>query len=325
MTATAISTNGQLLLTGEDDGLVTLWNVKTTGASSLQNFPGHFPRKVFACALLPGGKRGVTCGDDNMIDLWDLATGKQLRQFTTGNAIPFVMSCTDDGALVAAGCDTGEIPVWNLSTGRRLATLRHNSSLCSLRFSPDGHLLAASYSDGHVILWDTATWSARQTLPTTDHASVGSLAFSPDSRLLATGNQNGAGFIWNAADGAPYSTFAGYANPEATPSPPVAPVFPGSTITPDNRSSIVFLCFNPDSSKLLGSIQDASPRFWDTKTGRFLGTADWFQDNRFYIARFGFTFSTAAVTPARDFIVLMKENLAQVWRCPWTPNPPQQQ
>jgi WD40 repeat protein len=183
-----------------------------------------------------------------------------------------------------------------------------------------------------VIIWDTAKWSAKVTLPDADQASVGALAFSPDSKLLATGNQNGGGFVWKASDGSQLTAFAGYANPEATPSPPVAPVFPGSTITPDERNAIVFLCFSRDGSMLLGSVQDNTPRFWDAKTGRLLGTADWYVDAqadehydiRFYIARFGYTFTTAAITPKRDFIVLMKENLAQVYRCPWTPNPPQQ-
>jgi WD40 repeat protein len=329
MTATAISSDGQFVLTGEDDGLVTLWSVQTS-STSVQNFPGHFPSSVFAAALLPDGKRGVTCGNDNSIIVWDLSTGKSLRQMSTGDSIPFVMSCASDGSIAATGCSDGQIFIWNLANGHRITTLpppslAHPSYLCSVLFSPDRRILAAGYSDGRVILWDTAHWSAKHTLPDADHASVGALAFSADSRLLATGNQNGGGFVWNTADGTPYSSFAGYANPEVPPVPPVAPVFPGSVITPDNRSSILFLCFSRDTAMLLGSIQDAPPRFWDVKTGRFLGIADWFADNRFYIARFGFPFATAAVTPRRDFIVLMKENLAEVWRCPWTPAPPHAQ
>jgi WD40 repeat protein len=324
MTATAISNDGKLVLTGEDDGLVTLWSVKLSGTTSIQNFEGH-SREVFAAALLPDGRRGVTCGDDNAIMIWDLATCRRLHEMSTGDSIPLVMSCTTDGALAATGCNDGQIFIWSLDHGARVATLPCPSrpvSLCGILFSPDGRVLAASYADGRVVLWDTAHWTPKHILPDADRASVGALAFSPDSRLLATGNQNGAGFVWNTGDGSRYSSFAGYAHPEAPPVPPVAPVFPGSVITPDNRSSILFLCFSLDGSRLLGSLQDAAPRFWEAKTGRFLGTADWFEDNRFYIARYGFPFTTAVVTPKRDLIVLMKENLAEVWHCPWTPNPP---
>jgi WD40 repeat protein len=322
MTAAAISDDGQLVFTGEDDGLVTLWNVKT--GASVHNLNGHAPREVFATALLPDGKRGVTCGDDNLVVIWDLATGKRLHEMSTGDSIPLVMSCALDGSLAATGCDDGRIDVWNLANGRRVTTLLHPSSICSLLFSPDARVLAAGYSDGKVLLWDASGWAAKHTLPSADGASVGALAFSADSRILATGNQNGGGFVWNVANGTQLCAFAGYANPEAPPVPPVAPVFPGSSITPDNRGSITFLCLSLDGASMLGSIQDEGPRFWETKTGRFLGTADWYEDTRFYIARYGFTFATAAVTARRDFIVTMKENLAQVWRMSFVPNQPSQ-
>jgi len=323
MTATALSEDGSLLLTGEDDGLVTLWNVKT--GADVRNFPGHNARTVFAAALLSDGRRGVTCGDDNQVILWDLATGESIHEMTTGSSVPIVMSCPDEGSLAATGCTDGQIFIWNLTGGRRIATLRHPSPICSLLFSRDGRELAAGYSDGSVIIWETTHWTPKRTIPSTDGASVGALAFTPDGRILATGDQDGAGFVWKVADGSRISSFAGYANPEAAPSPPVAPVFPGSTITPDNRGAIVFLCFGKDGcSTIFGSIQDAPGRFWDVRTGQFLGTADWYEDWRFYIARYGFTFATAVTNPNRDFIVTTRENLAEVWRLSFNPMPPAQ-
>ncbi len=325
-TAVAISNDGKLVLTGEDDGLVTLWS--TTTGTSVRAFTGH-PREVLAAALLPDGKLGVTCGDDDMVAVWDLATGARLKRMSTGSSIPLVMSCSADGSLAATGCDDGQIVIWDLATGRLVTRLRRKSPLCSLQFSPDGAVLAAGYMDGSVVFWDTRGWSQKQTLPTADGASVGALAFTADSRLLATGDQAGAGFVWNVADGKQASMFAGYANPDKPPRAPVAPVFPGSVITPDGRSAITYLCFNRDGSMLIGALQDAIPRFWDTKTGRFLGTADWLEDKRFYFARYGFTFATAMATPARDFIVTMgpgpdNENLADVWKLAFAPVPPQE-
>ncbi len=327
MSAAAISDDGTLLFTGEDDGDVTLWNVKTH--VNLHNYVGH-TRQVFAAALLPDGKRGVTCGDDNLVIIWDLATGRRLHQISTGDSIPFTMACNPDGALAAVGCDDGAIAIFDLATGTRLTTLHRRSTVLILRFSPDAKVLAAGYADGHVTLWDTSDWSEKLTLPDAGASSVGALAFTPNSRLLVTGNQSGAGFIWNVADGAQVSSFAGYANPEATPSPPVAPVFPGSSITPQNRGAITYLCVSLDGAMIFGSIQDAPPRFWDLKTGRFLGTADWFGDTRFYIARYGFPFSSAMSTPDRKYITTLQDNvdqgdiLAQVWPLTFTPNPPEQ-
>lgn len=322
MSATALSADGRLLFTGEDDGLITLWNVSVTGTSA-RNFIGHFPKGVFATALLADGKRGVSCGDDNTVRVWDLKGETCLRIMSTGTNTPLVMACSPDGTRAATGFENGRIAIWDIDTGRRVTTLDHPASICGMLYSPNGLILAAGYSDGHVVLWDTRHWSEVLTLPDADRASVGALAFSPDGSLLATGNQNGGGFVWNVRAGSLASSFAGYAHPEKTPAAPVAPVFPGSTITPENRSSIEYLCFSRDAGVLFASIQDATARFWDVKTGSFLGTADYFQDFRFYIARFGFTFATAVATPDRRFVVTTKENAAQVWRFDWTPNPPQ--
>jgi len=331
ITASAISADGKFLFTGEDYGQVTLWNIAS--GTSAGTYMGH-TRSVLAAALLPDGKRGITCGDDNLVIVWDLATGKRLHEMHTGDSIPWVMSCSGDRGLAATGCNDGQIMVWEPATGRLVTTLSHPAGTCSLSFSPDSKVLAAGYSDGQVILWATSDWSQKHILPSADGANVGALAFSTDSRLLATGNQNGAGFVWKIADGRPVSHFAGYDNPETVPTAPVAPVFPGSTITPENRGSIVFLCFNPDASVLFASTQDNIPRFWDAKAGRLLGIADWYSykdiDSRFYIPRFGFTFATAAVTPKRDLIVTLRKNgdqddfVAQVWRMSFTPSPPKQ-
>jgi hypothetical protein len=51
-----------------------------------------------------------------------------------------------------------------------------------IRFSPDGHWLAAGYQD-QIVLWDTVTWTKR--VLTSGEFSTPHLAFSPDSRELA--------------------------------------------------------------------------------------------------------------------------------------------
>ena len=236
------------------------------------------------------------------------------------------MSCTADGSLAATGCNDGAVIIWDLAAGRRLSRVRHPSPLCGLRFSPDGKLLAASYTDGQVIFWNPSDWSQTRTLPADGNAtSIGALAFSPDSRLLATGNQAGAGTVWNVSSGAQVMHFAGYENPEASPSPPVAPVFPGSVITPENRNAILFLCFSADGATIFGALQDNAPRVWEAKTGAVSSAPRKLVRGHalLCVPRYGFTFSSAAFTPQRDTIVTMKENLAQVWRLSFAPSPPQ--
>lgn len=324
ITAAALSNDGKLVFTGEDDGLVTLWSV--TSGTNIHNYKGH-PREVLGAALLPDGKRGVTCGDDNLVVVWDLDSGRRLHEMSTGVSIPLTLACNPEGSVAAAGCDDGQIMVWSIATGRLITTLHHATSICSLTFSPDGRLLAAGYSDGLVILWNTTRWSIGHVLPADNNASVGALAFSTDGRLIATGDQNGSGFVWSTADGSRVSAFAGVSRALSPASPPVAPVFPGSIMTPEDCNAITYLCFSPDASILLTSLQDNEPRFWDARKGTLLGLADWFGDTRFYDARYGFTFAGAEVTPSREYILTLKRdvdnevNIAQVWRLSFKPTP----
>src|SRR4029077_5836184 len=64
-----------------------------------------------------------------------------------------------------------------------------NAGVRVVTFSPDGKLLAASYGDGTVRLWNPATQQAVGApfaAATGPGGSVLSMAFSPDGKLLAS-------------------------------------------------------------------------------------------------------------------------------------------
>jgi eukaryotic-like serine/threonine-protein kinase len=69
----------------------------------------------------------------------------------------------------------------------------------SLRFSPDGTMLAAAlFNSSGIQLWDLATDALVATLPSKD--PVNDLAFSPTGRLLAVGGRADAVSIWGILD-----------------------------------------------------------------------------------------------------------------------------
>lgn len=315
MTATAISADGKLVLTGEDDGLVTLWNVAT--GDSQQKYMGH-GRTVFAAAMLPDGKRAVTCGDDNSIIVWELATGRRLQQMSTGDSIPLVMSCSPDGALAAVGGADGAIGIWDLRGGKRTTVLHRRSSLCGVQFSPDGRLIAAGYADGQTILWNAVDWSVARTIPATNEASVGALSFSDDGRLLVTGNQQGDAMVWKVADGSRVCSFNDPAAPKAEP--PNSPLLPHGAVTPPEHGAVAFVFTSGPYTLTAG--QNFTPKLWETSTGKLVATYPWLSaasdPPHFYTARYGFPFATAAVSARRDLLVTLKDNLAQVWRFSFT-------
>jgi WD40 repeat protein len=58
-----------------------------------------------------------------------------------------------DGRTLASGSDTGEVKLWETSSGKLLYTLTSGHSAYSVAISSDGTLLGAA-NDRTIVLWD---------------------------------------------------------------------------------------------------------------------------------------------------------------------------
>jgi WD40 repeat protein len=104
----------------------------------------------------PDGKR-LALGLDNVIYLWDAATGKELRQFAGLQVVAAAVAFSPDGKVLAAGRRDGGIRLWRADTGAVLGDVPgHERAVLSLAFSPDGKTLASGSDDSTVLLWDVA-------------------------------------------------------------------------------------------------------------------------------------------------------------------------
>jgi len=92
--------------------------------------------------------------------------------------------------VVTASWD-GTAKIWDLESGRELATLRgHTGAVMDVAVSPDGKLVATGSLDGTAKLWDLAT--GRNQLTLFGHEGpVNTVAFSPDGRFVATVSGDG--------------------------------------------------------------------------------------------------------------------------------------
>src|SRR5204863_2173650 len=128
------------------------------------------------------------------INLWEVATGKNLTDHDGHQAEVDSLAFSADGARLASGGSDGVACIWQLPTGRMLHRFRgHQNSVPGLAFSPDGKTLATGdgYPDvekdggeAQVRLFDLA--SGRRTQQFTAHLhSAHTLRFSPDGKRLA--------------------------------------------------------------------------------------------------------------------------------------------
>ncbi|MGH9934954.1 MAG: protein kinase domain-containing protein, partial [Blastocatellia bacterium] len=218
ISSVAFSHDGSRILTGSVDHTARLWD----GASYRELFVfderGDPDSANLRALFAPDGKTLATIGHFR-IRIWDAATGRLLSTIendadasevgalptgekvivrTRGNQL-ISPALSPDGRLVAATSDV-LVKVWNVSTGRKVATLiGHGDTLvgyATLAFSPDGRLLASGSNDRTIKLWDTATWRELVTIKGIG-TEVNTLAFSRDGRTLASGGANQTVKLWD--------------------------------------------------------------------------------------------------------------------------------
>lgn len=110
-------------------------------------------QQALSVAFSPDGTKLAAGGwGTDSLHVYDVASGKRLRQFKGPSSIRCV-SWSADGRLLAAGQGNGMITLWDAESGSQEAELSgHTKSVLGLAFGPDGRLGSAS-NDGLVMVW----------------------------------------------------------------------------------------------------------------------------------------------------------------------------
>jgi WD40 repeat protein len=275
VTCLAYAPDGRSLGSGDDDGLVRVWDL--AGRCERLRFtppggPGQVPdaSRIDSLAWSPDGTQLVLTAGAHPPYVWvcSTATGKVLCRYEGGWSAHGAVFSPDGTVVASVGGweyvrDEEEHPVyrWRLgSKGRLRLFLGHTQEVAVVAYSPDGTLLATGGTDRTVRLWHATTGQLRGLL--LHRGCVNALAFSPDGRTLATtGGRNAE--LWDLA-----------ALPGA--------VEPGPRSTLKRRAALkgheknVFaLAFTPDGATLGSAADDGTVRLWDAATGSQRACFDW--------------------------------------------------
>jgi RNA polymerase sigma factor (sigma-70 family) len=301
-TPVAFSPDSKILAIGSDDCLIRLWDIGS--GRLLRQCAGHekpkrdprkaieIPSGIYRITFSPEGKTLASYAGDKTVRLWEVATGREVRQFREESDAGLIFS--PDGKTLIAGARTkdnaGLIILWDVATGKERKRWQIPTTVSSLALTPDGKILATGTSNekkgADIILWDMET--GKQTRCLEGHRRmVVSLAFSPEGKTLASA----APFpeftvrLWDVASGkevhrisAPASSFGvayieggtliswGAANTVHFWDPKTGKQmrrFEG------HEASVYDLAFSPDGKWLATSVGSESlVGIWDTASGK---------------------------------------------------------
>ncbi|WP_413163626.1 NB-ARC domain-containing protein [Capilliphycus salinus ALCB114379] len=238
----AFSSPEKVLISAAEDQTVKLWDI-TTGSCIrvVQARVNWFSSVAFSC----DGKILASGSEDRGVRLWDLKTGKCQPLWGHTDIVYTVAFhphfTPENSGILASGSGDKTIRLWDVKTGDCKTVLRgHQSTVMTVKFSPDGKILASGGWDETVKLWDVETG---QLLRNIAAHFVASVAFSLDGKKLAIAAFDNILKIYNVETGECDRCLSGHS------------------------SWLLGVAFSPCGRWLASCGLDRTIRIWDITTG----------------------------------------------------------
>ncbi|WP_341525448.1 serine/threonine-protein kinase [Nostoc sp. UHCC 0302] len=289
--ALAISPDGNILASGNNDKKIRLWDLNSK--KILATLSGH-SQAVKSVSFSPDGKTLATASDDKTIKLWHSKTFEEIcTLFGHSHAVKSVAFHPNEQILASGSWDK-TIKLWDINTGTEICTLiGHKLQVNSVAFSPQGKLLASASCDRTIRLWQIAAledsdkefknrpcYSLLSTL--SGHAwTVLTVAFSPDGKILATGSDDNTIKLWKVSTGQLISTLS------------------------DHSWSVVAVAFTADGETLISASWDKTIKLWRVSTAEEIITLSGHADS----------VSTIAISPVAQLIASgSRDKTIKLWQ-----------
>lgn len=232
----ACSNDGKLLASGSEDGTARVWDATTgdlvrvlEGHGKRTGFQqrGGFGALVSAVAFSPDGASLATGCRDNLVRVFDLATGKIQLQLKGHTAYVSSVEFNVDGGRLVSGSYDETAVVWNAVTGKkRMALLDKKSGhrktndivhyVHHASYDRRGDRVVCASRDGLARIWD-GHWdggggsTGRLLLTLRGHeAAVLCAKFFVDGRRVATASQDKSARTWDAKTGDQLAVLLGH-------------------------------------------------------------------------------------------------------------------
>ncbi|KAK6503249.1 hypothetical protein TWF481_008278 [Arthrobotrys musiformis] len=211
------SSNGNQILSSSKDGAIKLWDILVPGFR-LSDTDNLSMMIVWNCLTFSPDGNFVASSFDNVIKLWNAATGRLLKVITPRwHRNSYVLKFTLDSKRIAFGSasenEKHTILVWDVVGDSHNEYQMQGSVITAIEFSPDGQLVALGTDSGSIRLLDARTSEARLTIDYNGHAlkshlgGISCLAFSSDGRRILSGSYDCTAMLWSTKTGDYKATF----------------------------------------------------------------------------------------------------------------------
>ena len=196
VTAVALARDGTRLVAGTGKGSLSFWN--TGKATHLAVQPCHVTR-VAALAISSDDRYVASAGRDGQICIFDAHGEARLSKFLAHSDGVNALSFSSDGKLLLSGGDDKTAKLWEVPSGKLLATQKQDSNVSAVAFSGnDRYLMLGDASK--LVHWIERDGSGDLATLRTLKGHTGYISFlwmNEAATRSLVGTANGVVYSWN--------------------------------------------------------------------------------------------------------------------------------
>lgn len=152
VTALAFSKDELLLASGDDEGVIALWDIVSSTETPRTTLIRHSMPIVFL-AFYNDGANLISAAQDNNCRIWDVNSKKDVKTFTSTVWTNQMLALSPDETVLAQVNSSG-ISFIAMADFRTVVSLPTRNQASALVFSSDGKYFCAAMKNGDITVWD---------------------------------------------------------------------------------------------------------------------------------------------------------------------------
>jgi WD40 repeat protein len=198
VSAAAISPDGLRAVSGDQDGVVLLWDFRqgTRPPQAMGSLHSPVRDLVFA----PDGISFALATEDGAVRTWAGTSFERMTTVAQATGSQASICYSADSQLIAIGYLNGTLKVLEALTGREIQSAKTSGGkINDVAFIPESVELLCACADGSIaqLNWETGAWGANYKDTVTPGEPWNALAVSPDGTLFVAAGQDGIIDVWD--------------------------------------------------------------------------------------------------------------------------------